>query len=123
VPEGPGYSDTVVPRVGVERSFKLRPGLRAHVRGGYFFEPSPSPEQTGDANLFDNSRSVFTLGYGVELGAPLPGIRVDWFGQLHVLHPRTHTKDAAVAAENPGAPSVDTGGLIVASGATAGVRF
>jgi long-chain fatty acid transport protein len=123
VPAGPDYSDTIVPRVGVERSLELRPGLRAHLRGGYFFEPTPSPEQTGVANLFDNSRSVVTLGYGLELGPPLPDVRIDWFGQVHVLHPRTHTKDASVPVDNLGAPSVETSGVIVAGGMTAGVRF
>lgn len=123
VPEPPGYSDTVVPRVGAERTLELRPGLKGHIRGGYFFEPSPAPEQTGASNLFDNARSVFSLGYGVELGPPLPGLRAEWFGQLHILHPRTHTKDSSVPADNAGSPSVETSGVIVAGGATLGVKF
>lgn len=123
VPTPVDYSDTVVPRAGVEREFVLARGVTARVRGGYFFEPSPAPEQTGEANLFDNSRSVFTLGYGLALSDPLPSINLDVFSQLHVLHPRSHTKGADVPADNAGAPSVDTGGLIGAWGATAGVRF
>lgn len=123
VPDPPGYSDTVVPRVGVERTLDLRPGLRSHLRGGYFFEPSPAPDQTGAANLFDNARSVFTLGYGVDLTSPLPTLRAEWFGQLHVLHDRTHTKNLGVPPENAGSPSVETSGLIVAGGATLGVTF
>ncbi|MCK6592741.1 MAG: hypothetical protein L6Q76_34730, partial [Polyangiaceae bacterium] len=123
VPEPPDYSDTVVPHVGVERTVELRPGLRSHFRGGYFFELSPSPEQKGAANLFDNSRSVLSVGYGVELSPPLPSIRAEWFGQLHVLHPRTHTKDPGISSANAAFPSVETSGFIVAGGATLGVSF
>jgi long-chain fatty acid transport protein len=123
VPEPPGYSDTVVPRLGVERTLDLKAGLRAHLRGGYFFEPSPAPEQTGAANLFDNSRSVLSIGYGIELAPPLPALRAEWFGQLHILHSRTHTKDPEVPLENAGSPSVETSGFIVAGGATLGVTF
>jgi long-chain fatty acid transport protein len=123
VPAPVDYSDTVVPRAGVEREIALARGVKALVRGGYFFEPSPAPEQTGEANLYDSSRSVFTLGYGLELGAPLPSINLDLFGQMHVLHPRSHTKGESVSPDNPGAPAVETSGLIAAWGATAGVRF
>jgi long-subunit fatty acid transport protein len=123
VPPDPDYSDTVVPRLGVERTLELADGVAAHLRGGYFLEISPAPEQTGDSNLFDNTRSVLTLGYGLGLSGPLPPIDLDVFAQLHVLHPRTHTKSAGVAADNPGAPETDTHGLIVAGGLTAGVSF
>ena len=57
------------------------------------------------------------------MAEPLPPIDLDVFGQLHVLHPRTHDKGAGVSADNAGAPSTDTHGLIVAGGMTAGVRF
>lgn len=123
VPADPGYSDTVTPRLGVERVMALGEGVTAHVRGGYFFEPSPAPEQTGESNLFDNARSVVTLGYGLTLSDPWPAIRLDLFGQLHALHPRSHAKAADVPAENAGAPGIETGGLIVAGGTTLGVMF
>lgn len=123
VPAPVNYSDTVVPRVGVERAFSLARGVSARARAGYFFEPSPAPAQTSEANLFDNSRSVLSLGYGLELGDPWPSINLDIFGQLHVLHAQTHTKAAGVPAENPGTPSVETSGFIAAWGGTAGVRF
>lgn len=122
-PEPPNFSDTVVPHLGVERTIPFRPGVAGHLRGGYFFEPSPAPEQKGASNLFDNARSAFSLGYGVELSAPLPSLRVDCFGQFHLLHPETHTKDPSVSPENPGAPSVKARGLIAAGGATLTVGF
>ena len=123
VPPDPDFHDTVVPRLGVERVVAWTQSAEGRLRAGYFLEPTPSPEQTGDGNLFDNTRSALTLGYGLALAAPLPPVELDVFGQLHVLHPRTHEKDGAVAATNAGAPRTETHGLIVAGGFTAGVRF
>lgn len=123
VPVAPGFHDTVVPRVGAERVVVERRGLEAVARAGYFFEPSPAPKQSASANLFDEARSVLTLGWGLSMRAPLPPIQLDWFGQLHVLHGRTHEKRAGIDPANPGAPGVETSGTIVAGGMTAGVRF
>ncbi len=116
VPEDPGFSDTLVPRVGLERRFEPEPGVVMNARAGYFFEPSPAPEQTGKGNFFDNARSVFTVGYGLSLGEGRPPIDLDVFGQLHVLHTRTHTKSAS-------GETIETAGHILAGGTTATVRF
>lgn len=123
IPPDPEYSDTVVPRVGVERVMRVRRGAEASARAGYFLEPSPAPEQSGEGNAFDNWRSVVTLGYGLSLSDPLPPVELEIFSQLHLLHPRTHDKEAAVPADNAGAPSTESRGIIVAGGATARVRF
>jgi long-chain fatty acid transport protein len=123
VPPDPDYSDTVVPRVGVERALPLATGAEARLRAGYFLEPSPAPEQSGQGNAFDNWRSVVTLGYGLALAEPLPPLDLELFGQMHLLHPRTHDKDPSVPAGNAGAPSTESSGVIVAGGATARVRF
>lgn len=119
IPADPGYSDTIVPRVGVERTMALRPSVTARLRGGAFFEPSPAPAQTGEQNLYDNHRLALTLGYGVSIGP----VDLDLFGQAHWLLPRSHEKDPSVSAENPGAPGAETGGVIMAGGLTAGVAF
>jgi long-chain fatty acid transport protein len=119
VPEDPGFSDTVVPRVGVERVLPLRPSVTAKLRAGAFFEPSPAPAQTGASNLYDNHRLAFTLGYGLSAGP----VNLDLFSQAHILLPRSHAKDATVPADNPGAPAVETRGFIFAGGLTAGVAF
>ncbi len=42
-PAPPGYHDTIVPRVGVERAVALSPRVELRLRGGFFFEPSPAP--------------------------------------------------------------------------------
>ena len=123
VPAPSGFHDTIVPRVGAEIDLDEGEGYALKLRFGYFYEPSPTPEQTGEANGFDNARHALTLGYGVHLSDPLPPIRVDFFSQWHQLAKRTHTKDPAVDPKNAAAPSVDTGGHVIMAGLTATVRF
>ncbi len=82
-------ADTLVPRVGLEHEFELGP-LALAVRGGYFYEASPLPEQRGVANRFDNARHVFGLGYGVHFAS----VRLDLAYQRHALVPRKHHKMA-----------------------------
>jgi hypothetical protein len=80
------YSDTLVPRVGAERSFALSHFAQMHLRAGYLFEPTPVPstlpasqawnsaqQTTGyvPTRNFDASRHVFSLGAGFELGKPI----------------------------------------------------
>lgn len=122
-PPAPGYHDTVVPRAGVERSFEPGASVAMRLRAGLFFEPSPAPAQTKESNIYDEARAAFTFGYGVELGAPFPRLSLDLFGQAQALIPRTHVKGTGVAADNPGRPSVTTGGFLVATGLSAGVKF
>jgi hypothetical protein len=123
VPAPVNFSNTVVPRIGVERTLELSPKVDMALRAGYFLEMSPAPEQTTSSNLFDNTRSVVGLGYGIELKPPMPRIRFDVATQVQVLHPRTHTKSAEVSPDNPGAPSVRTSGFVYAGAATVGVGF
>ena len=123
VPVDPDYSDTVTPRIGIERSFTPAGGVTLLARGGYFFEPSPAPEQRREANGYDSHRSVFTLGYGLELDEPLPPVHLDLFAQIHVLHLRTHEKDADIALTNAGAARATSRGLVLAAGTTLGVKF
>ena len=122
-PPPPGYHDTAAPHVGVERSFSPAPRVDMHVRGGFFFEPSPAPAQTEASNLYDNHRAAFTLGYGVEVGPERARVALDLFGQAQALVARDHVKASDVPAGSPGWPSVSTSGVIGAFGATVGVKF
>jgi long-chain fatty acid transport protein len=131
----PAYSDTVVPRVGLERSFALGSGAFFHARGGYFFEPTPVgsnlpssqkydiPTQTlvsVPTRYFDADRHVFTAGLGVSVLKPIP-FSVDTFAQVHILQPRTMTLDAG---EPDGSPSkADISGSILVTGIQVGVGF
>jgi len=117
------FSDTIVPRIGAERVLEPKRGVAMMLRAGYFLELSPAPLQTKKANLYDETRSVFGLGYGLELSAPFPHLRFDLAGQVQVLHPRDHVKDEGIPKENPGSPAIRTSGLVYAGAATVGVGF
>jgi long-chain fatty acid transport protein len=121
-PPSVDYHDTLVPRLGVERIFEPSDEVVLRLRAGYFFEPTPAPAQSAASNHYDNSRSVFTLGYGTTLRGSLLPIDLDLFAQLHVLHPRTHEKDPEFAQGLAGSTAVSRG-LIAAFGATAEVGF
>jgi long-chain fatty acid transport protein len=131
----PDFSDTVVPRAAVERTFALGNGAAFHARGGYFFEPTPVgshlpsspkydiPTQTVvnvPTRYFDADRHVFTAGLGVSLKKPLP-IDVDTFAQAHVLQPRTMTLDAGAA--NGSTSTANISGSILVTGVQIGVGF
>jgi long-chain fatty acid transport protein len=119
VPEDPEYIPTVAPRAGVEYRIPIEPVTLA-LRGGYAFEPSPAPEQVGRTNSFDNHRSIFTLGYGVEVVEPI-GLSLDGMIGLHVLHARSHEKSVAAGAAADG--TVETSGAVLAGGTAITVKF
>jgi hypothetical protein len=131
----PEFSDTVVPRAGVEHTIPLTPTAKLHVRGGYFFEPTPVgshlpssqkydiPSQSlvsVPTRYFDADRHVFTAGLGIALKRPLP-LDIDTFAQLHVLSPRTMTLDAGAA--DGSTSTADVSGTIVVTGVQIGVGF
>jgi hypothetical protein len=132
----PEFSDTVSPRVGVEGT--LRRGRAALVwRGGYALEPSPSPPARMAARrtaagaplmeggmpvltalrYLDNDRHVLTAGLGVTYRiGEAETLRLDLFGQLHLLVDRRHEIPAS------GGPTPDpetwmrTGGVLMVGG-------
>jgi long-chain fatty acid transport protein len=111
-----------VPRLAGAYEFSLTPRARAEIRAGYAFEPTPLTVQDLNANRFDNSRHVLGLGYGVRLSSPV-SLSLDAAYQIHVLSPRTHDKDASIASDNAGYPSVTTRGKVQSVSLTAGVEF
>lgn len=119
VPEDPKFNPVVAPRVGAEHIMDFD-SVQLGIRGGYAFEPTPAPEQTGRINRFDNHRSVLSLGWGMALEEPF-GFALDGFFQAQLLHPRTHDKRVADGAPVDG--TVDTGGTILGGGAAATVKF
>lgn len=62
-----GLHDRFVPRVGAEVSAIDDEDLGLSFRGGYYYENTPIPEQTGFANLVDADRHVFSIGAGLAL--------------------------------------------------------
>jgi len=116
------FHDTVVPRIALERRFDLGGHAEAASRLGYFFEPSPLPEQSEDSNLWDNDRHAVTVGYGVTVQHPV-ALSLDCFHQVHILTPRMHQKSSEVSASNPGYPRTRVSGWVHNTGLTATLRL
>jgi long-chain fatty acid transport protein len=97
----PHFHDIVVPRLGMEWLAREDDARRVFVRGGYHYEPSPAPEQTGESNFIDNDKHTFSLGAGLELrhglGEIIPRpLSFDLSLALTSLVPRDHHKESAV---------------------------
>jgi long-chain fatty acid transport protein len=119
----PGFHDIVVPRLGVEWRAVERERWSLDVRGGYVYEASPAPEQTGESNLVDNDKHTFSIGAGVAIarlgGVFLHPVTVDAHVALTWLPPRAHRKD------DPLDPVGDyvSDGVVVQMGLMLGSRY
>jgi long-chain fatty acid transport protein len=111
-------SNTLNPRVGIAYPLDLR-SVELTLRAGYAFEPSPLPEQTELANRWDNARSSFTLGYGVDLRGTPFAFNVAY--QAQVLHERTHIKHDP--ERDPSLARVRVSGLVQFVGLDAELRY
>ncbi len=60
------WKDISIPRVGIE----YYPLEALSLRMGYFYEPSPVPDQIMSSNYLDNDRHVFSIGAGYTFKAP-----------------------------------------------------
>lgn len=89
------FHDTLTPRVGISYDAPVGPHTIA-LRAGYFWDPSPVPEQTGATTLIDCDRHVVSLGVGAtlrRLGAVLPGsLSIDAFAAVQLLTDRPTRK-------------------------------
>ena len=115
IPE-PSFRNTVTPRLGFEALPLSTDHLDLYLRAGYFFDPSPAPEQTGLINYLDSDRNVFSWGFGVLLkrigrfdltGKPVSfdvGIACHW------LADRRNRKSPEIRADNPGYPDIASSG-------------
>jgi long-chain fatty acid transport protein len=97
-----GFHDTLMPAIGCEwRAIDRALGerLSLDLRAGYRYEPSPVPDQSGESNLGDADRHIFSLGVGLELARltqvlPKP-LSLDVFSALSYLPERQfHKLDA-----------------------------
>jgi long-chain fatty acid transport protein len=66
-PIAANFEDRFVPRIGVEGMAYQDPSMEFRVRGGFFYEASPVPQQTGITNLVDTDRLAFSAGAGLRL--------------------------------------------------------
>ncbi len=117
------FTDRIVPRLGVEWLAAETRYVDVRVRGGYFYELSPVPVQSGLSNFVDTDRHAFSTGFGValhDLGAGLPGtLLFDAYFQGSYMVPRTMTKASLLDPTG----SYVAEGAIWAAGATTGVTF
>jgi long-chain fatty acid transport protein len=121
-PPAPGFQDTWVLRAGAEFHIDwLRSRFAA--RAGYFYEPTPVPLAQSISNYLDNDRHVITAGLALSGRARGTTLGVETFAQLHVLADRTSVKSREVAEENPGYPSITSGGTVFVFGLAATVTF
>jgi long-chain fatty acid transport protein len=90
----PGYHDVFVPHLGADYRIPIGTNRELVPRAGFWFAPSPVPEQTGVTNYGDADRVAFTAGAGFrfeDLGFP---ITLELAVQLHHLLDReNHKKD------------------------------
>jgi long-subunit fatty acid transport protein len=120
-----GFKDIPVARVGIDQKFALEGGALREVsaRAGYLYHPSPVPDQTGDSNFADNTRHLFSVGWGLGWRNPWNEadlLTVDLFAQYNWLKERQVRK---VTATKVGSPGYTTGGRIMVYGAGATLRF
>lgn len=95
--EEPGFSNRIVPELGVEYRLEVTRDLVLPLRAGYVYERSPVPDQIGVTNYVDTDRHVLSFGTGVVLrepGALLPGnVRFDTHAQWSILPTRVTLKE------------------------------
>jgi len=91
----PAWDDSLIHRIGAE----LQPLEGLFFRLGYFFEPSPVPDQVRVSNYLDNDRHVISAGVGFAFRDPFKIIRFPWnlnlMGQYMILPTRNTTKEDA----------------------------
>lgn len=92
----PGFHDTIVPRVAVEKTWALPSVGSLALRGGYQFEWSPAPDppaaaptpESRPSNLHDADRHVLSAGLGLSLTGRVP-LSLDAYAQGHILGPHS----------------------------------
>lgn len=89
----PGFRDIFVPRLGL--AFQINRYLT--LRGGYFYYPSPVPDQRGITNYADADKHVVSFGTGVRFFPPPKvlerPILIDLVFQAQILENRSVAKD------------------------------
>ena len=118
-----GFKDIWVPRLGLEWKEEST-GLFREVayRAGYFYHPSPVPDQKWNSNYADSDRHGVSagIGLGFENAWTESLFHVDIFGQWNRMVRRVVSKDRAT---NLGAPGYVVGGQIWLYGLAVSLSF
>ncbi len=119
----PEFHDILIARAGLENEIIKNENIRILSRVGYFYEPTPAPDQTGITNYADSNKHGASIGLGLELLDLKPilelPLEIDWVFQAIWLESREYHKD------NPADPIGDyrIHGVILGSSLTVGVQF
>jgi len=114
----PNFKDTATPRLGFEALALRTDLLNLYCRAGYFYEPSPVPEQTGITNYLDSDRNVFSWGFGVlfkrigKFDLTRKPVSFDVGISYHWLMNRESRKSPEERVDNPGYPAITSSGNI-----------
>jgi len=117
------FNDTFTPKLGVE--YRLIDFLS--LRAGYYFKPTPVPDQTHESNIIDSDTHVGSLGVGAAV--PLPkfitenSLRVDLHVQYQKMTERSYTKGGDVDEFNPGMPGYSFDGHALTGGITVSIAL
>lgn len=109
---GPRFRDTLQQRIGLEQRFLTEAEWLEYwaLRGGWYYQPSPTPSQNNEWNILDNDKHVMTGGFGLRLdrilGIIKAPVNLDADFQLHYLLPETIEND------DDRFPRLQTGGLV-----------
>lgn len=109
-PVAANFSDRFVPRIGAEGLAFQDSHVAVRLRGGFFYEQTPVPDQTGMTTLIDTDRWVWTAGLGLALIDLRPLLDGSLSFDLHLSYaylPSRTTRKASF---------VDTTGDFVAAG-------
>ena len=121
--EEPSFHDTLRPHAGAELRTAGPLGGDLALRAGYAFLMTPAPEQKTHQSLLDNNRHLFSAGAGLAWPDSAVPLHIDAWFQLHVLQPRSHTKDPDAFGPDMPLPfdTISTRGHIIVGGLTLGV--
>ncbi|MBI4209640.1 MAG: outer membrane protein transport protein [Deltaproteobacteria bacterium] len=125
VPQTPEFDDKIVGRIGLEYPLLQSGDVHFTLRGGYAFDPSPVPPQTGETNLLDGDRQIFASGFGFKFLEAIGEnpLSMDLFFQYHLLDSVTTSKDSTVSVANPGAAGIESEGNFYSFGISFVIRI
>ncbi len=116
------WKDIYIPRVGIE----YYPFDAFSLRLGYFFEPSPVPDQTMSSNFLDNDRHVLSIGAGYTFNAPFDLLHhpMDFDLVFQYIHlPKRETTKQAGYFLNAVTEDYETEGEIISIGGNITIHF
>ncbi len=119
----PQFHDILIPRLGIEAPLYQDEMIQMIARGGYSYEPTVAPEQTGETNFVDNDKHTVSTGLGIEfdgLGSIVTQpVSFDLYMALTVLPERSHRKLSPIDPVG----DYRAGGWIAAFGMSSRWRF